>query len=107
MWFLMLKCVIAAGLGFLVGLNRARLDKPCDSRDFALVSLGAAFFTLVALRALTLFPNVEGAMAINALLRVVSNIVVGMGFLGGGIIYRTKNTKKVLQRRLAYGLLLL
>lgn len=70
--------------GGLLGLNRELHGKPAGFRTHALVSLGAAVATVVALRApdgtLTVDPNAIG--------RVVQGILTGVGFLGAGVILR-------------------
>jgi putative Mg2+ transporter-C (MgtC) family protein len=73
---------LALILGFLIGLEREWARKEAGLRTFSLVSLGSALFCLISrigvekyLRGTSLDP-----------FRVLSQIVVGVGFLGAGII---------------------
>jgi putative Mg2+ transporter-C (MgtC) family protein len=74
-------------LGGLLGLNRELHGKPAGLRTHALVSLGAAVATIVALK------SQDGSLSIdqNAVGRVVQGILTGIGFLGAGVILRDPN----------------
>ncbi|PZR74618.1 MAG: magnesium transporter [Chthoniobacterales bacterium] len=71
-------------IGAILGLNRELHGKPAGLRTHALVSLGAAVATIVALespmRSMPIDPNAIG--------RVVQGILTGVGFLGAGVILR-------------------
>ena len=71
-------------VGGMLGLNRELHGKPAGFRTHALVSLGAAVATVVALK------SPDGSLAIdqNAIGRVVQGILTGIGFLGAGVILR-------------------
>jgi putative Mg2+ transporter-C (MgtC) family protein len=70
--------LVAAGLfGAVIGFDRASRQKPADVRTFALVSIGAALFTLVGIEGFG--PGDPGS-------RVAAQIVTGIGFLGAGTI---------------------
>lgn len=71
--------IYAAVLGFIIGVQREKIGKPAGSRTYSLVSLGAAVFTMVSA---TGFQQFGGAVTTQ----IASNIVVGIGFLGAGII---------------------
>lgn len=82
-WDLVLRLTIAACLGLLVGAERSRVGKRAGMRTYALVSLGAALFVVIA-----------GAVSFQYAdtfvfdpLRVTSQVVVGIGFLGAGVIF--------------------
>ena len=75
------RLLLAMVLGGVIGWQRESADKPAGFRTHILVSVGAALFTLVS--AVGFF----GTGADPA--RVASNIVVGIGFLGAGTIWRT------------------
>ncbi len=69
-------------LGGALGLNRNLHGKPAGIRTHALVSLGAAVATIVAL-------GVSGeSIDPNAVSRVLQGILTGIGFLGAGVILR-------------------
>jgi uncharacterized membrane protein YhiD involved in acid resistance len=73
-----LRLGTALVLGGALGLNRELHGKPAGLRTHALVTLGAAVATLVALRS----PNVSMAIDPNAISRIVQGILTGIGFLG-------------------------
>jgi putative Mg2+ transporter-C (MgtC) family protein len=79
------QLALATLLGGLIGLEREYNRKEAGLRTFALVSLGATFFTIVAFQSLKIF---EGNTAFDPS-RIIGQIVLGIGFLGAGlIIYR-------------------
>lgn len=69
-------------LGGALGLNRELHGKPAGLRTHALVSLGAAVATLVALQS----PDRSIPIDPNAIGRIVQGILTGVGFLGAGVI---------------------
>ncbi|MFN3379903.1 MAG: MgtC/SapB family protein [Runella zeae] len=73
------KLLIAAGLGALIGLEREYHSKSAGLRTMMLISLGATLFTIIS----TKLGNDTG--------RIAANIVTGIGFIGGGIIFRENN----------------
>lgn len=66
-------------LGGLLGFEREWKERPAGLRTHAMVSLGAAAFTLLTL---------ELAAGQEDRLRVVEGIIGGIGFLGAGTIIR-------------------
>jgi putative Mg2+ transporter-C (MgtC) family protein len=77
------QLVLATLLGALVGLEREISKKAAGMRTFALVSLGAAFFTIISIMASEKFYSGEYFFDI---FRIPSQIVLGVGFLGAGLI---------------------
>lgn len=71
------KAALAAALGFLIGWERESCGSPAGDRTNALVALGAAVLTTMAL---SQFPASAD--------RVIAGIVTGIGFLGAGVILR-------------------
>jgi putative Mg2+ transporter-C (MgtC) family protein len=80
-WETVGRLLLAFVLGGVVGFERESVDKPAGFRTHILVCVGAALFALVSR---------EGFFGSGAdPSRVASNIVVGIGFLGAGTIWRT------------------
>lgn len=75
---MVIRLVVAAVLGALVGLQRESAGKSAGIRTLALISLGAALFTVVSIFA---FDAADPA-------RIAANVVTGIGFLGAGTIMR-------------------
>lgn len=72
------QLVVAALLGGVIGFEREYTGKSAGLRTYALVSLGACLFSLLSM-AFVGNPNFDPT-------RVLSQIVVGVGFLGAGLI---------------------
>lgn len=77
---------IAAVGGFLIGFERDLKGKNAGMRTNILVAMGAALFALVAL-------NFRGSPDAD-FLRVIGQIVTGVGFLGAGVIMHRKERVK-------------
>lgn len=75
------QLALAAFLGALIGVERKLAHKTAGIRTFALVSLGAALFTIIPQIA---FMNFGGTSYDPS--RIASQVVVGIGFIGGGLI---------------------
>jgi putative Mg2+ transporter-C (MgtC) family protein len=71
------RIALAAGLGYLIGLERQLRGKAAGDRTFALLAMGAC--ALVAM-SIELFPLSAD--------RVIQGVATGVGFLGAGIIFR-------------------
>jgi len=83
-WETLARLLLATALGGAIGFERESVDKPAGFRTHILVCLGATLFALVSR---------EGFFGSGAdPSRVASNIVVGIGFLGAGTIWRTGAT---------------
>lgn len=80
--WLILDLVLAALLGFCIGLERKLRDKEAGIRTHTIVSFGAALMMVISKYAF-------GSGADSA--RVAAQIVAGIGFLGAGIIVYKKN----------------
>lgn len=79
--------LLAATLGGgLIGLDREINQKPAGLRTLMLVGLGAGLVTIVSLQA-------GGDM--RDPLRVVQGIIMGIGFLGGGVILRREENGEI------------
>lgn len=76
------QLVLAVFLGSLIGLERRLAHKSAGMRTFAMVSLGAALFTIISGLMYVQF----GAGSAFDPSRIASQIVVGIGFLAGGMI---------------------
>ncbi len=77
------QLVLATVLGAFVGFERELSKKAAGLRTFALVSLGAAFFTIISVMASEKFSDINYIFDIS---RIPSQIVLGIGFIGAGLI---------------------
>ncbi len=76
-----LRILIATVLGALIGLERERSHKSAGLRTNALVAMGASLISVIALGIAARNPSIDPT-------RMISNIIVGIGFIGGGAIIR-------------------
>lgn len=78
-----LRVLAAAFAGLLIGMEREFKNKNAGLKTNALVALGASVFVLVSL-------EFEGDKWVDTS-RVLSQVVVGIGFLGAGVIFQKGN----------------
>jgi putative Mg2+ transporter-C (MgtC) family protein len=76
---ILLRLLLAAALGGVLGYEREHQGKAAGLRTHMLVAMGAALFVLV--------PQQAG-MAVPDLSRVIQGVVAGIGFLGAGAIIK-------------------
>jgi putative Mg2+ transporter-C (MgtC) family protein len=76
----------ALALGALMGLERELAHKEAGIRTSLMISGGASLFALLALN----LPGIINPAYGGALIAIIANIVVGVGFLGAGIIIKTE-----------------
>jgi putative Mg2+ transporter-C (MgtC) family protein len=88
-WEAVWRLVAAAVLGAVVGLEREVNDQPAGLRTHITVALGAAMFGIVSTLGFSEFVTDQQAVNVQFdVTRVASNVVVGIGFLGAGVIFR-------------------
>jgi putative Mg2+ transporter-C (MgtC) family protein len=78
----MIRLLVAAGLGAVIGLEREFRQKPAGLRTNILIAVGAALFTTVAI-------VIAARYGTGTPDRIIAQIVTGVGFLGGGAILRS------------------
>lgn len=79
---------LALVLGMVIGTERVWAHKTAGMRTYALVSMGSALFVIISnemVRTYAAFPGMNPLM-------IVAQIVLGVGFIGTGIIF-TKDSK--------------
>ncbi|HEX8818614.1 MAG TPA: MgtC/SapB family protein [Archangium sp.] len=83
-----LRLLISFGLGFALGFEREVRGQDAGLRTHILVCLGSCLFTLASLYvAAPLGPDTPQEVRADVT-RIASQVVVGIGFLGGGAILR-------------------
>ena len=83
-----IRITVAMLLGLLVGAERSHVGKSAGMRTYALVSLGAALFILISemISANYLASGIFDKTSLDPT-RIASQLVVGIGFLGAGVIF--------------------
>lgn len=74
---MVLRLLMAAVLGAAIGFQREKVGKQAGLRTHTLIGLGSALFTLVSLYGFGIGADIT---------RVAAGVVIGIGFLGGGVI---------------------
>ncbi len=78
------KLFLAVIVGGLIGAEREYRSKSAGFRTLTLICLGAALFTMLS----------EWIGARGAPERIASNVVVGIGFVGAGVIFKADSHSK-------------
>lgn len=78
-----LKLIIAFFLGALIGWERERTGKTAGIRTFGLICAGSCAFSILSL-----------ALQDSDPARIISYIAMGIGFIGGGILYLAGDGEK-------------
>ena len=82
-----LRFLLAVALGAGIGCQRERAGKAAGVRTHILVSAGAGIFTLVSIYGF-------GGTTVD-ISRVAAAVVVGVGFIGAGVIFRGARGEEV------------
>jgi putative Mg2+ transporter-C (MgtC) family protein len=88
-WNNILQVVVAALLGGLIGLEREARGREAGFRTNMLISIGACLFTILSIQG---FPLQDSTARDTS--RVAAQIVSGVGFLGAGALFQTRNHVK-------------
>jgi putative Mg2+ transporter-C (MgtC) family protein len=83
---IVVRLLLAALLGGMLGYERESKGKAAGIRTHMLVAMGAAMFVLV--------PQL-GGMAVTDLSRVLQGLIAGVGFLGAGAIIKNRDEEEV------------
>jgi putative Mg2+ transporter-C (MgtC) family protein len=87
------RLLAAAVLGGLVGIEREASDQPAGLRTHIAVALGAGLFGVISTLGFVEFDQRRADTVLQAdVTRVASNVAVGIGFLGAGVIFRQGNS---------------
>ena len=79
---IILRLVVAVGLGLLIGMERFIVKEAAGMKTHALVSLGSAVFIIISEMIAVQYGNVAGFDPA----RIASQVIVGIGFLAAGSI---------------------
>jgi len=83
--------ILAAMLGALIGLEREWAQRAAGLRTFSLISLGAALFVMISRLSFSQYLGISNLDPS----RTLGQIIVGIGFLGAGIIIFKQREGKV------------
>ncbi len=80
-----IKVILASVCGFLFGVERQKRDKPFGVRTCILVCVGTSLFISIG-------KSLTGGAADPT--RVLGQVITGIGFLGGGVIFSQNGNLK-------------
>jgi putative Mg2+ transporter-C (MgtC) family protein len=76
---IIIRIILALVAGGIIGLEREYRDKTAGFRTLMLISLGSCLFTIISI-----------LLVSDTMDRIVANVVTGIGFIGGGVIFKSK-----------------
>jgi putative Mg2+ transporter-C (MgtC) family protein len=83
------RVLVAAALGAAIGLEREAAGQPAGLRTHCAVAIGAGLFGVVSTLGFEEFVTRRDLTNVQVdVTRVASNVAVGIGFLGAGLVYR-------------------
>ncbi len=77
----LVRVLAALVIGSLIGLEREYRSKAAGFRTMTLICVGAAVFTMLSLRL-----GAGGSPD-----RIASNVIMGIGFIGAGVIFKERH----------------
>jgi uncharacterized membrane protein YhiD involved in acid resistance len=80
--YILLRLLLAAFLGGMVGLERQLRRKPAGIRTNMMISFGAALFTIISYQMASEVPGDHT--------RIAAQIIPGIGFIGAGVVIRER-----------------
>lgn len=89
-WEGLVRVALAALLGGVIGLERELREKEAGLRTNMLVAMGAALFTVSSIQFAEFYVGWPGSIRFDPS-RIISNIVTGIGFLGGAVIFKNES----------------
>ncbi len=91
-WEALLRLIIAAVLGGVIGYDRELQNKPAGIRTYMLVSMGSALFMLTTYVIIGQLEeeDIDGVRVSADASRIAAGVVAGIGFIGGGLILHSR-----------------
>ena len=80
---IIIRLFVALLLGMIIGTERVWAHKTAGMRTYALVSMGSALFVIISNEMVKYYTGFSG---LNPLM-ITAQIVVGVGFIGSGLIF--------------------
>ncbi len=81
------KLLIAATFGIIIGFEREIKNKPVGIRTSLVITLISCLLTIVSINSVIFYENIASHVQMDPM-RIVAQIVAGIGFIGAGVILR-------------------
>ncbi len=91
---LLIRLVIAGVLASVLGWEREAAHKPAGLRTHMLVGIASALFTILAELSVREYPGNEDGLRSDPI-RVIQAVAIGVGFLGSGVIFVSRDRESV------------
>lgn len=91
MWNILIitaKMLLAIILGGIIGIEREKMGKPAGSRTYALIALASTLFTVLSVEGFGTMANADPS-------RIAGQVLVGLGFIGAGIIIFHRQNEQI------------
>ncbi|MEF8846865.1 MAG: MgtC/SapB family protein [Candidatus Paceibacterota bacterium] len=86
---MMLQLILATLLGAILGLERELKEKEAGLQTYSLIALGSCLFTILAFN---YFDILSGHAGLDFdPVRIIQSIAIGIGFVGGGAVFKGKS----------------
>ncbi|WP_410502485.1 MgtC/SapB family protein [Exiguobacterium acetylicum] len=82
-----LKLLLAAILGIFIGFEREIKNKPVGIRTSLVITLISCLLTIVSIKSVLLYHDMATHVQMDPM-RLVAQIITGIGFIGAGVILR-------------------
>ncbi|MCC6933599.1 MAG: MgtC/SapB family protein [Deltaproteobacteria bacterium] len=79
------QIMLAVVFGLIIGAERGWHKKVASYRTFAIIATGSCLYTILSME------GMAGGSNPHDVTRVAAQIVTGIGFVGGGVIFKTGN----------------
>ncbi len=83
----LLKLLLAATLGIFIGFEREIKNKPVGIRTSLVITLISCLLTIVSIKSVLLYHDMATHVQMDPM-RLVAQIITGIGFIGAGVILR-------------------
>lgn len=86
-WDMIIRVAVAAGVGFMLGIDRDVKNKPIDFRAYIIVCVASALLAMMSIEIIAGIPDDNHHMNVDPH-RIVQGVLTGIAFLGAGAIIK-------------------
>lgn len=80
--YILFQLIVAGAFGWILGFERTKIGKPAGTRTFALICMGCTLLTIIGIRIIGNMGSIDSGA------RLIANIIIGVGFIGAGVIWK-------------------